>query len=306
MMKAGFALPQVGKNLGPQGLRKVAEAAESLGYDSVWVLDRILWPIHPQETYPATPDGILPEEYQAVLDPIETLTYAAAVTKRVRLGTSILVLPYLGPVLAARRLATLDVLSEGRVMCGAGAGWSHDEFEACGLPFKGRDERMAELLNAVIAIWTQDPVEFSGKYYRIPASKIGPKPVQKPHPPIYQAAHATRALIRAAQLTQGWNAFGPSSWDLLASQSKILRDAAAQAGKSPTACEVVLRTSITLSERTRPADGALFTGTLEQIKADTQQAASLGVAQIIYDVQFNAGMNVETMLKQAEQLRALV
>ncbi len=77
-----------------------------------------------------------------MLDPIETLTYAAAVTKRVRLGTSILVLPYLGPVLAARRLATLDVLSEGRVMCGAGAGWSHDEFEAFGLPFKGRDERM--------------------------------------------------------------------------------------------------------------------------------------------------------------------
>ena len=305
-MKAGFGLPQTGKHVGPQGLRKVAEAAESLGYDSVWVLDRLLWPIHPQDTYPATPDGSLPEEYQSVLDPIETLTYVAAVTKRVRLGTSILVLPYQGPILAARRLATLDVLSEGRVLCGAGSGWSHDEFEACGLPFKGRDERMAELLNAVIAIWTQDPVEFSGKFYRIPAAKIGPKPVQKPHPPIYQAAHATRALIRAAQLTEGWNAFGPSSWDSLASQSKILRDAAAQAGKTPEAGEVVLRTSVSLSERPRGDGGELFTGTREQIKGDTQQAASLGVAQIIFDVQFNAGMNIETMLKQAEILRALV
>ncbi len=305
-MKAGFGLPQVGKNLGPQGLRKVAEAAEGLDYDSVWVLDRLLWPIHPQDTYPATADGSLPQEYQSVLDPIETLTYAAAVTKRVRLGTSILVLPYLGPVLAARRLATLDVLSEGRVMCGAGAGWSHDEFEACGLPFKGRDERMTELLSAIIAIWTQDPVEFSGRYYRIPASKIGPKPVQKPHPPIYQAAHATKALIRAAQLTDGWNAFGPSSWKELANQSRILRDASAAAGKSATACEVVLRTSISISDRPRAADGALFTGTLEQIKTDTNQAASLGVARIIYDVQFNEGMTVATMLKQAEQLRALV
>jgi alkanesulfonate monooxygenase SsuD/methylene tetrahydromethanopterin reductase-like flavin-dependent oxidoreductase (luciferase family) len=83
-----------------------------------------------------------------VLDPIETLTYAAAFTRRVRLGTSILVLPYQGPVLTARRLATLDVLSEGRVMVGAGAGWSHDEFDVRGLPFKGRDERMAELLSA--------------------------------------------------------------------------------------------------------------------------------------------------------------
>ncbi len=305
-MKAGFGLPQTGKHVGPQGLRKVAEAAESLGYDSVWVLDRLLWPIHPQDTYPATPDGSLPEEYQSVLDPIETLTYVAAVTKRVRLGTSILVLPYQGPILAARRLATLDVLSEGRVLCGAGSGWSHDEFEACGLPFKGRDERMAELLNAVIAIWTQDPVEFSGKFYRIPAAKIGPKPVQKPHPPIYQAAHATRALIRAAQLTQGWNAFGPPSWDSLASQSKILKDAAAQAGKPQAACEVVLRTSVSLSDRPRAEGGELFTGTLEQIKGDTQRAASLGVAQIIFDVQFNAGMNIETMLKQAEILRALV
>jgi len=305
-MKAGFGLPQTGKQVGPQGLRKVAEAAESLGYDSVWVLDRLLWPIHPQDTYPATPDGSLPEEYQSVLDPIETLTYAAAVTKRVRLGTSILVLPYQGPVLAARRLATLDVLSEGRVLCGAGSGWSHDEFDACGLPFKGRDERMAELLNAMIAIWTQDPVEFSGKYYRIPAAKIGPKPVQKPHPPIYQAAHTTRALIRAAQLTDGWNAFGPPSWDSLANQSKILLDAATQAGKPAQACEVVLRTSVSLSDRPRAEGAELFTGTLEQIKADARQAAALGVAQIIFDVQFNSGMNIETMLKQAELLRGLV
>ena len=306
-MKAGFGLPQTGKHVGPQGLRKVAEAAESLGYDSVWVLDRLLWPIHPQDTYPATPDGSLPEEYQSVLDPIETLTYVAAVTKRVRLGTSILVLPYQGPILAARRLATLDVLSEGRVLCGAGSGWSHDEFEACGLPFKGRDERMAELLNAMIAIWTQDPVEFSGKFYRIPAAKIGPKPVQKPHPPIYQAAHATRALIRAAQLTQGWNAFRAPQLGF-AGEPIQNPEGRGCAGWQDTraACEVVLRTSVSLSDRPRAEGGELFTGTLEQIKGDTQRAASLGVAQIIFDVQFNAGMNIETMLKQAEMLRALV
>jgi alkanesulfonate monooxygenase SsuD/methylene tetrahydromethanopterin reductase-like flavin-dependent oxidoreductase (luciferase family) len=111
--------------------------------------------------------------------------------------------------------------------------------------------------------------------------------------------------MRAGQLTDGWNALGPSSWDELTSKSKFVRDAAAAAGKSPTACQVVLRTSVTISDRLRAADGALFTGTLEQIKTDTTQAASLGVAQIIYDVQFNAGRNVETMLKQAELLRAL-
>ncbi|HEY3137075.1 MAG TPA: LLM class flavin-dependent oxidoreductase, partial [Blastocatellia bacterium] len=131
-MKVGMSLPQIGPQASPESLVKVASRAEELGYDSVWVLERLLWPLNPKEPYPATPDGSLPEAYQIVFDPIETLTFVAAHTRKVQLGTSVVVLPYHTPVQLARRIATLDVLSGGRALVGVGAGWSRDEFEAVG------------------------------------------------------------------------------------------------------------------------------------------------------------------------------
>ena len=137
-MRVGISLPQLGPQASPESLIKVARHAEEIGYDSVWVLERLLWPLAPKEPYPATPDGSLPETYQIVLDPIETLTFVAAHTQKVQLGTSVLVLPYHTPIQLARRIATLDVLSGGRALVGVGAGWSRDEFEAVGTPFERR------------------------------------------------------------------------------------------------------------------------------------------------------------------------
>lgn len=304
-MKIGFSLPQIGKQAGPDGLVKVAEAVEKLGYDSLWVLDRLMWPLKPRDPYPVTPDGHLPEEYQSVLDPIETLTFAAAVTKKVQLGMSVLVAPYQGPVIAARRIATLDVLSKGRVLCAVGAGWSRDEYEACSVPFQHRDERMAELLRAMIAVWTQDTVEFKGKFYAIAPSKIGPKPVQKPHPPVYQAAYAPKSMRRTAELADGWNPGGPPNWDWLIEQTKTLKTLTKAAGRDPNKMEVVLRAFVSLGEQPRPANGWLFTGTFDQIKADAKRAAEIGVSHIQLETQFNPGMNVQTMLRQAELLRSI-
>src|SRR5215210_7891991 len=111
-MKIGISLPQLGPQATRENLISVARRAEEIGYDSIWVLERLLWPTSPQEPYPASPDGLLPEAYKTVLDPIETLTFVSAYTSRVRLGTSVIVLPYHTPVQLARRLAKLDVLSE--------------------------------------------------------------------------------------------------------------------------------------------------------------------------------------------------
>ena len=129
-------------------------------------------------------DGSLPVKYKNVLDPLETLTFAAAHTRRIALGTSVLNLPWYNPVLLACRLTTVDVLSAGRLRVGFGIGWSPDEYEAAGVTWEERGKRADELLQALKRIWTTDPVEFHGRYYRIPESVIGPKPVQKPHPPI--------------------------------------------------------------------------------------------------------------------------
>src|SRR3712207_2271635 len=118
-------------------------------------------------------------------DPLETLTFAAANTNKISLGTAVIDMLFHNPVILARRFATLDVLSEGRAIAGLGIGWSKDEYQASNIPYENRGKRADEFIQALKKIWTEDVVEFKGEYYNIPASKIGPKPIQHPHIPIY-------------------------------------------------------------------------------------------------------------------------
>src|SRR2546426_6003155 len=204
-MRVGFILPNIGPVASPALVGQAAQTAEALGYDSLWVTERLLYPVKPQTPYPATADGSLPAAYKRVLDPVATLIFVAARTSRVALGTSVLDIPYYNPVLLARQLTTLDVLSGGRVRVGLGIGWSKDEIDAVGASLADRGRRADEFLQVLKAIWTTDPAEFRGRYYQLPRSIIGPKPVQKPHPPIYLAAFVPQALRRAAVYANGWN-----------------------------------------------------------------------------------------------------
>ena len=129
-MKFGFGLPNIGPLGSAESVQTVAVRAEELGYHSLWVVERLLYPVNPQTPYPVTPDGSLPEVYKHVLDPLETLTFAAAYTSKVALGTSVLDIPYYNPVMLARRVCTLDRLSKGRACLGLGLGWSQDEYDA--------------------------------------------------------------------------------------------------------------------------------------------------------------------------------
>src|SRR5437588_3939734 len=204
-MRIGFALPNIGPVATPEAVIAVAERAEELGYDSLWTIERLLYPVKPQRPYPATPDGSLPEVYKHALDPLEALTFAAARTRKIALGTSVLDIPYYNPVMLARRLTTLDFLSNGRLRVGLGLGWSKDEMDATGVDIKQRGAMADEFLHVLKAIWTTNPVEFHGNFYQVPKSYIGPKPVQKPHPPISLAAFAPAALKRLAKFADGWN-----------------------------------------------------------------------------------------------------
>src|SRR6478672_6481622 len=204
-MKIGFALPNIGRVATAEAVTKVAQRAEALGYASLWTIERLLWPVKPQTPYPVTPDGMLPEFYKHILDPLDTLTFAAAHTKTITLGTSVLDIPYHNPVTLGRRLTTIDYLSHGRLRVGFGLGWSKDEMDATGADMKQRGARADEFLHVLKAIWTTNPVEFHGKFFDVPKSYINLKPVQKPHPPIYLAAFAPAALKRLARLADGWN-----------------------------------------------------------------------------------------------------
>jgi probable F420-dependent oxidoreductase len=288
MMRFGFALPQVGLAAGPEALVMVAKRAEELGFESLWVLDRVLWPVNPRVPYPIG-DGSLPVKYKSVLDPLETLTFVAAHTRRIALGTSVLNLPWYNPVLLARRLTTLDILSAGRLRVGFGIGWSPDEYEAAGVTWEERGKRADESIKVLKKIWTTDPVEFQGKYYRIPKSVIGPKPVQKPHPPIYMAAFSPSALKRVGTEANGWFPVGiPLSG--VGSIFDEIRSMAKNAGRDPSALELIVRANVEIHNAPIQKGRADFTGTLEQIAEDVTTARKLGAAEIAIDAQFSPGI----------------
>ncbi|MDW0223644.1 MAG: TIGR03619 family F420-dependent LLM class oxidoreductase, partial [Nitrososphaeraceae archaeon] len=211
-MKVGVFLPQVGEYATKENILSIAKEAEKEGIDSLWVLDRLLWPMHPQTPYGGSPDGILSVEFQNVFDPLTVLTYVAGVTKRILLGTSIIDMLFESPVLLAKRIATLDILSEGRTIAGLGIGWSKDEYEVSGVPYKDKGTRADEFLQSLKKIWTDEIVEFKGQFYNIPASKIGPKPLQKPHPPILLGGFSPKTFSRIVNYANGWigvAGFGP-------------------------------------------------------------------------------------------------
>jgi probable F420-dependent oxidoreductase len=302
-MRVGISLPQLGPQASPENLVKVARRAEELGYDSVWVLERLLWPLNPREPYPATPDGSLPETYQRVLDPIETLTFVAAHTKTVQLGTSVLVLPYHTPIQLARRIATLDVLSGGRAVVGIGAGWSRDEFLSVGTPFERRGARCDEFLRAMIELWTKDPVKFEGEFYHIPESLVGPKPVQKPHPPIYVAGFGQYTFDRAVKFGSGWNPAGIPSFEWLEGMINQFRQTAERAGRA--GMEVVLRAFTMLFKEPAGSGRSPMTGSLDQIREDTARLREIGVTHLIQSppaIGFDPKASIDDMLAVMEQL----
>jgi probable F420-dependent oxidoreductase len=305
-MRTGFVLPQVGPAANPQAIVHVAQRAEALGYDCVWVTERLLYPLTPQTPYPGTPHGLLPEPYKTVFDPLATLTFVAAQTKRIAVGTSVLDMPYYNPVMLARSLTTLDVLSGGRLRVGLGQGWSKDEYDAVGIVPRSLGKRADEFIQVLKTIWTTDPVEFHGRYFQIPRSIIQPKPVQKPHPPLYLAAFSPTGLKRAATMTNGWNPAGVPL-DGMKQMMAGLKDMAKAAGRDPASVEVVVRANLSIAQQPLGKDRGIFSGTLEEIKADLAAVQTLGASEVFFDAAFSPGVRTEDdYLKILEAIRRMV
>ena len=308
-MKVGIFLPHVGHNATRENVLFVAKEAEREGFDSVWVLERLLWPLKPQTPYVASPDGSLPAEYQEVLDPLETLTFLAANTQRISLGTSVIDMLFHNPIVLARRLATLDVLSNGRVIAGFGIGWSKDEYDVSGVPYKQRGERADEYLQVLRRAWIDEVVEFKGKFYNIPPSRIGPKPVQKPHPPIMLGGFSPKTFSRVIQYADGWlpiAGFGPL--EQLEQAIKDLRESARQAGKEEPS-KVIILTYPNVIEQSAQGNNSSgqrmpMSGTIDQIGSDIERLKHIdGVEHIIFGYAFSTiGKDVKRMVDVSKQL----
>lgn len=311
-MKVGLVLPQAGQQATRENVIQMAKNAESEGFDSLWVFERLLWPINPQTPYVGTPDGSLPIEYQIMLDPLETLTYVAANTNKIALGTSVMDMLFHNPVILARRFATLDILSEGRSIAGFGIGWSKDEYQASNIPFQNRGKRADEFIQVLKRIWTDDVVEFKGKYYNIPASKIGPKPIQKPHPPVYLGGFSPNTFSRIVNYdTNGWLAVVGGPLEYLDNTIKTIKDIANKANKDPNKFKVILLAHLNValdskgqSTTTTNEDQRFpFTGTIDQIGNDIKRIKQMDIDHIIFGYVFvPIGKDVNKILDLTKQL----
>jgi probable F420-dependent oxidoreductase len=192
-MQLGIHLPHAGEQATPDKIRDAAMRAEDLGLDDVWVSEHM---IVPRATFPRSP---------LFYDPVLSLTWAAAVTKRVRLGTSVLVLPMRHPLPLAKELATLQNLSDGRLILGAGVGWLEAEFAALGVPFSERGRRMDEGIAMMRAVWTQDPVTFRSKYIPAEITDMTMSPLPVRPIPIWFGARSDAAFRRTVRIGDGWH-----------------------------------------------------------------------------------------------------
>jgi probable F420-dependent oxidoreductase len=314
-MKVGIVLPQAGHQATKSNIIQTAKEAEHEGFDSLWTWERHLWPSKPQTPYPLTPDGSLPTEYQNVFEPLETLTYVAANTTKIAIGTSVIDMLFHNPIILGRRFATLDVLSEGRAIAGLGIGWSNDEYQASNIPFKDRGKRADEYIQILKQIWTNDIVEFKGQFYDIPASKIGPKPIQKPHLPIYMGGFSPRSFARIVRYADGWIGMIVGSLEDFENTINTIRDQARkEANKDADSFKIILLTypnvimeksdSISSNkEQEGQGQRSPMNGSIDEIGSDLKRIKDFGVEHVILGYNFlPIGDDVSNMISITKQL----
>jgi probable F420-dependent oxidoreductase len=307
-MKVGIVLPQTGESATRENVLHIGKEAEKEGLDSVWVFDRLLWPLKPQTPYGGVPNAPIPVEYQNILDPLETLTYLAANTDRISLGTSIIDMLFQNPVILARRFATLDIFSGGRVIAGLAIGWSKDEYDASGIPYRQKGARADEYMQVLKRIWTDDVVEFKGQFYNIPASKIGPKPVQKPHPPILLGGYTPKTFPRIVNYTDGWIPIaGSVSLEQQEQAINGLRESARKANKDPSNIRIIVLSYPNLLDSSQSSSSnqprSPMSGTIDQIGSDIDRFKAMGAEHIIFGYAFSPiGRDVKKMMDVTKQL----
>jgi probable F420-dependent oxidoreductase len=280
-MFLGFGVPVSGVWATPGNQVRFVQRAEALGYRTAWTFQRLLVPA---EREPDPRSGM--QVYRSVLDPVVSLAHLAGRTDRIRLGLAVLNLPFFSPALLAKQLATLDILSNGRLDVGLGVGWSKVEFVASGVPLERRGARAEEFLRALQALWTDEVVEFDGELYRIPPARAEPKPAQRPHPPVLLGGSAEAALRRAGRVADGW--ISASNADLRHIDRPIatVRQAAEQAGRDPDALRFVCRGPLRLGppgERDRRP----LSGSVNQVRGDLEDLRAQGVTEVFLDLNWD-------------------
>jgi probable F420-dependent oxidoreductase len=274
-MRYGVILTGVGHMAEPEKLVRAARKADTLGFHSLWLYEHIAFPARPSEAYgklPFTPD-------MKFMAPMVTLSYIAAETRQIHLGTGILLLALRHPLHVAKEIATLDVLSNGRAILGVGLGWLSEEFDAFGVPFRERAGRVREGVQILRRIWADGRLEHHGRYYSFPEVTSYPQPVQAGALPIWFGGSVDRAILRAAELGDGW--LGTSGRpDKVELRVATVRKRAEELGKKDFAIAVSAAPEITRDEADRFAQAGanlinltFASGETEEIERKLEAAA---------------------------------
>jgi probable F420-dependent oxidoreductase len=273
-MEIGFGIPVSGSWATPANIVAVSRKAESLGYATLWSFQRTVYPA----------DNSIPAPYRSVHDPLAVSAYVAAVTERIRIGIAIVNLPFYAPIVLAKTLTSIDLLSDGRLEAGLGLGWNPDEFAAAGVPIERRGARAEDFIACLRAIWTQDPVEHHGEFYDVPRGHVDPKPLQQPHPPLLLGGSAEPALQRVGRIADGWISASRFEAAKVPAAIETIRTAARDAGRDPADLRVIIRGSV----KVRDADEQTpLTGTVEKIKQDMAAYADAGATELFVDLNFD-------------------
>ncbi|MSQ11472.1 MAG: LLM class F420-dependent oxidoreductase [Dehalococcoidia bacterium] len=289
-MHFGVSIPHYGQPFSVDALRETVQRAEALGFGSAWVGDHVITPQH-------FVDAVGPNFYDAII----VLSHAAAFTTRLRLGTSVIVVPYRSPLVVAKMVATLDALSGGRVIFGVGAGNAPDEFQALGVPPSTRGRRTNEYLEAMVTLWTQEPTTFHGKFVDFQDVHFQPKPVQQPHPPIWVGGHSQAALRRAVAFGEAWHSGGMAP-ERMTTTVQELRRLALEAGRA-NGPAVTTRISIRITDATNPHGQAHRpgAGTVQQVRADLARYQEIGVSAMVCDFGLAMGPELFTAMERFAQ-----
>ncbi len=292
-MRYGFYLPTRGPSATPVALEALVSHAEVAGFHSVVIADHIVLPVTMESKYPYTVSGIFPSDGDS-LEQLSLLAFIAGKTRRLRLIASVMIVPHRNPVITAKSLATIDLLSEGRVTVGVGVGWLREEFEALRAPdFDERGAVTDEYLQLFKALWTEAPTSFAGKFYDLKDVWCLPQPVQKPHPPIWIGGHSRAALRRAARFGDGWHPVGanpasPLRPDEMAAKIAELHRFIEAEGRDPASVSISYKaplydTSVTGSLDESSGERRPFSGNADQILSDISTYEALGVRDLILD-----------------------
>ena len=295
-MRFGFSIPNRGGFANAPFIRAMAEHGETLGYDCVAVPDQVVTPRDYEPNYPYAEDGMLPGSGTGeALENFTVMAFLIGITRRVKLLTSVIVLPRRPAVLTAKALATMDVMSEGRLIVGCGAGWLREEFEALGAPAHAdRGKVTDETLEAFRELWTSDDPWYHGEFVRFENIIFEPKPVQKPGPPIWIGGESPAALRRVVKQGNGWYPIGTNPRHPLDTEIRFrngvaqLRSLSEENDRDPSTISIAFWAHrYGLGDPVISDDGErrLFTGSVDEIRGDIAALDDLGVDMIVFNFQ---------------------